>query len=94
MCVYVVHGGSTARAGAVGACEDMAPLLAAIPPEPWPLPAGRADAVLDALEDTTAEFLWKWEARDMKAVPKALKPAAAALKKRLAEVRCPARSHG
>jgi len=45
--------------------------------------------VMDVLEDTTAEFLWKWEARDLKAAPKAIKPAATALKKRLVEVYSP-----
>lgn len=44
--------------------------------------------MLDVLEDTTAEFLWKWEARDLKTMPKPFKPAATALKKRLAEVCC------
>lgn len=48
--------------------------------------------MMDVLEDTTAEFLWKWEARDLKAAPKAIKPAATALKKRLVEV-CPPGLH-
>ena len=39
------------------------------------------------MEDTTAEFLWKWEARDMKSVRKGpLRQKATAARKRLYEV--------
>ena len=44
---------------------------------------------MDALEDTSEDCLWQWELRDVKAIPKALKPAARAHKKLMHKVRSP-----
>ena len=41
---------------------------------------------MDALEDSSEDLLWQWELRDVKAVPKALKPAARAHKKLMQKV--------
>lgn len=40
----------------------------------------------DALEDCTESFLWRWELRDMKVLPKALQPAAKMRNKALQQV--------
>lgn len=45
-----------------------------------------ASASMDALEDTTECCLWQWELRDVKAIPKALKPAAKHHKKLMHKV--------
>lgn len=44
---------------------------------------------MDALEDSSEDLLWQWELRDVKAIPKALKPAARAHKKLMQKVWCP-----
>ena len=41
---------------------------------------------VDALEDSSEDLLWQWELRDVKAIPKALKPAARAHKKLMQKV--------
>ena len=41
---------------------------------------------MDALEDSSEDLLWQWELRDVKAIPKALKPAARAHKKLMQKV--------
>lgn len=40
----------------------------------------------DALEDSTESFVWRWELRDMKVVPKALQPSAKLRNKALQQV--------
>ncbi len=45
-----------------------------------------ANSSMDALEDTTEDCLWQWELRDVKAIPKALKPAAKDHKKLMHKV--------
>lgn len=42
---------------------------------------------MDALEDTSEGCLWQWELRDVKAIPKALKPTAKDHKKLMHKVR-------
>ena len=45
-----------------------------------------ASASMDALEDSSEKCLWLWELRDVKAIPKALKPAARDHKKLMHKV--------
>lgn len=48
---------------------------------------------MDALEDSSEKWLWLWELRDLKAIPKALKPAARDHKKLMHKV-CSSLLHG
>ena len=45
-----------------------------------------AKASMDALDDNTLDCMWQWELRDLKAIPKALKPAAKDHKKLMHKV--------
>lgn len=46
-----------------------------------------ADSVVDPLEDTTEEHIWRWELRDAKVLPKSLRGPAQGIKKALHEAR-------
>lgn len=48
--------------------------------------AGKADEVIDSLNNQEAKRLWRWELRNLLSLPKPLQPKAKLLKKNLHEV--------